>query len=144
MQCIAKGHLQWLVVHEAIHIPVCSQDCFYFVCYFVSVLRVIDLQEICQAYDEMTYHNFLGYDGLPIESMQGLDINSSHPGSTYGHIGDHGGGGGLDTNTNTPLPHQQLPNQAGDGTAADYHDQDGSVPQPPNDNNQVKAISRRE
>ena len=38
--------------------------------------------------------------------MQGLDINSSHPGSTYGHIGDHGGsgsggGGGLDTNTNS-------------------------------------------
>ena len=84
---------------------------------------------------------FPGYDGLPIESMQGLDINSSHPGSTYGHIGDHGGGsagGGIDTNTNTPLPHQQQqPNN--DGTGSEYHEQDGSVPQPPNDNNQVAA-----
>merc|ERR1712051_400111 len=84
-----------------------------------------------------------GYDGLPIEAMQGLDINSSHPGSTYGHIGDHGGsgsggGGGLDTNTNTPLPHQ-LTNQPSEGTGAEYHDQDGTVPQPPNDNNQVAA-----
>merc|ERR1711997_1205480 len=73
-----------------------------------------------------------GYDGLPIEAMQGLDINSSHPGSTYGHIGDHGGsgsggGGGLDTNTNTPLPHQ-LTNQPSEGTGAEYHDQDGTVP----------------
>merc|ERR1712096_234465 len=81
-----------------------------------------------------------GYDGLPVESMQGLDINSSHPGSTYGHIGDHGGsgsggGGGHDTNPNTPLPHQQLQNQAGN----EFQDQDGSVPQPPNDNNQVAA-----
>merc|ERR1719188_1873561 len=83
-----------------------------------------------------------GYDGLPIEQMQGLDINSSHPGSTYGHIGEHGGGsagGGLDTNTNTPLPHQQLNNQPNDGTGSEYHEQDGSVPQPPNDNNQVAA-----
>ena len=75
--------------------------------------------------------------------MQGLDINSSHPGSTYGHIGDHGGsgsggGGGLDTNTNTPLPHQ-LTNQPSEGTGAEYHDQDGTVPQPPNDSNQVAA-----
>ena len=74
--------------------------------------------------------------------MQGLDINSSHPGSTYGQIGENGGGsagGGLDTNTNTPLPHQQLNNQPNDGTGSEYHEQDGSVPQPPNDNNQVAA-----
>merc|ERR1712080_600669 len=86
----------------------------------------------------------VGYDGLPIESMQGLDINSSHPGSTYGHIGEHGGGssaggGGLEINANTPLPHQQLTNQPTGETGADYHEQGGSVPQPPNDNNQVAA-----
>ena len=93
-------------------------------------------------YPSLIYSNVPGYDGLPIESMQGLDINSSHPGSTYGHIGEHGGsagGGPLETNTNTPLPHQQLTNQPSEGTGADYHEQDGSVPQPPNDNNQVAA-----
>ena len=74
--------------------------------------------------------------------MQGLDINSSHPGSTYGHIGEHGGsrsgGGGRDTNPNTPLPHQQVQNQPSN-VGAEFQDQDSSVPQPPNDNNQVAA-----
>lgn len=82
------------------------------------------------------------YDGVPIESMQGLEINSSHPGSTYGHIGEHGGsgsGGGPDTHPNTPLPHQQLQNQPCNVGGSEFQDQDSSVPQPPNDNNQVAA-----
>ena len=32
------------------------------------------------------YH-VLGYDGLPVEEMQGMGINS-HPGSTYGPVQD--------------------------------------------------------
>ena len=54
---------------------------------------------------------FSGYDGLPVESMQGLDLNSGAD-STYGGAGDHGS------------PSQE-------------YEQD--VPQPPNDNNQVAA-----
>lgn len=53
-----------------------------------------------------------GYDGLPVESMQGLDLNSG-ANSTYG------GGGG---DPGSPNPE---------------YDQD--LPQPPNDNNQVAA-----
>ena len=72
--------------------------------------------------------------------MQALDINSSHPGSTYGHIGDHGGSGGGQDTDHSPLPHQQLQNQHTSTTGSEYHEQDSnSVPQPPNDNNQVAA-----
>jgi len=52
-----------------------------------------------------------GYDGIPVDGMQGLDIGS-HPGSTYGQIQD-----------------------------MDMGDQmyDSDLPQPPTDNNQVAA-----
>jgi catenin beta 1 len=56
---------------------------------------------------------FSGYDGVPVESLQGLDLNSHHS-STYG------GGGGMD-----------------DGEDSDY-DQE-RIPNPPSDNNQVAA-----
>ena len=61
-------------------------------------------------------HSFPGYDGLPIESMQGLDINS---GGVYGNLDD-------DPNANNPLQSSEL-------------NFDQEVPQPPNDNNQVAA-----
>lgn len=59
-----------------------------------------------------------GYDGLPIESMQGLDI-SSHPGSTYGAVdgGDH-------------------PTVEMGGSEVNF---DQEVPPPPQDNHQVAA-----
>jgi catenin beta 1 len=58
---------------------------------------------------------FLGYDGVPVESMQGLDLNSHHS-STYGG----GGGVGMD-----------------DGEDSDY--EADRIPNPPTDNNQVAA-----
>ncbi|XP_071743465.1 armadillo segment polarity protein [Lepeophtheirus salmonis] len=45
-----------------------------------------------------------GYDGIPVESMQGLDINS-HPGSTYGPVG------GSDNRDQDPIPNPPQDNQ---------------------------------
>jgi len=53
-----------------------------------------------------------GYDGLPVDGMQGLDIGS-HPGSTYGQIQDMDVG--------------------------DQMNYDSDLPPPPQDNNQVAA-----
>merc|ERR1719414_1170730 len=53
-----------------------------------------------------------GYDGIPVDGMQGLDIGS-HPGSTYGQIQDMDMG--------------------------DQMNYDSDLPQPPQDNNQVAA-----
>ena len=60
------------------------------------------------------YHclSFAGYDGLPVEEMQGMGINS-HPGSTYGPVHD------MDMGTNF----EDMP------------------PAPPQDNNQVSGHS---
>ena len=49
-----------------------------------------------------------GYDGLPVEELQGMGIGS-HPGSTYGQVQDMDMGAHFDTD----------------------------MPQPPQDNNQV-------
>jgi hypothetical protein len=56
----------------------------------------------------------LGYDGLPVEELQGMGIGS-HPGSTYGQVQDMDMGG-----------HQ-----------GDLGHFDTDMPQPPQDNNQV-------
>jgi len=53
-----------------------------------------------------------GYDGLPVDGMQGLDIGS-HPGSTYGQVQDMDVG--------------------------DQMNYDSDLPPPPQDNNQVAA-----
>ncbi|XP_023349288.1 armadillo segment polarity protein isoform X2 [Eurytemora carolleeae] len=53
-----------------------------------------------------------GYDGVPVDGMQGLDIGS-HPGSTYGQVQDMDMG--------------------------DHMNYDSDLPQPPQDNNQVAA-----
>jgi len=53
-----------------------------------------------------------GYDGLPVDGIQGLDIGS-HPGSTYGQVQDMDMG--------------------------DQMNYDSDLPQPPQDNNQVAA-----
>ena len=55
-----------------------------------------------------------GYDGLPVEELQGMGIGS-HPGSTYGQVQDMDMGG-----------HQ-----------GDLGHFDTDMPQPPQDNNQV-------
>ena len=55
-----------------------------------------------------------GYDGLPVEELQGMGIGS-HPGSTYGQVQDMDMGG-----------HQ-----------GDMGHFDTDMPQPPQDNNQV-------
>jgi len=57
-----------------------------------------------------------GYDGLPVEELQGMGIGS-HPGSTYGQVQDMDMGG-----------HQ-----------GDMGHFDTDMPQPPQDNNQVAA-----
>jgi len=57
-----------------------------------------------------------GYDGLPVEELQGMGIGS-HPGSTYGQVQDMDMGG-----------HQ-----------GDLGHFDTDMPQPPQDNNQVAA-----
>ncbi|EEB09826.1 Armadillo segment polarity protein, putative [Pediculus humanus corporis] len=57
-----------------------------------------------------------GYDTLPIDSMQGLEIDSHGPGSNYGPLGDVGG----------------------DSTALDFDHLD-DLPQPPQDNHQLAA-----
>ena len=57
---------------------------------------------------------FLGYDGIPVEELQGMGIGS-HPGSTYGQVQDMDMGG-----------HQ-----------GDLGHFDTDMPQPPQDNNQV-------
>jgi catenin beta 1 len=59
---------------------------------------------------------FLGYDGIPVEELQGMGIGS-HPGSTYGQVQDMDMGG-----------HQ-----------GDLGHFDTDMPQPPQDNNQVAA-----
>jgi len=60
-------------------------------------------------------NSYQGYDGVPVDEMQGMGIGS-HPGSTYGQVQDMDMGGGQgDIN----------------------FDQD--MPQPPQDNNQVAA-----
>ena len=58
-----------------------------------------------------------GYDGVPVDGMQGLDIGS-HPGSTYG-------GAGV---------------QEMDMAGSDINF-DTDMPQPPQDNNQVGGAS---
>merc|ERR1719270_3376335 len=57
-----------------------------------------------------------GYDGVPVDEMEGMGIGS-HPGSTYGQV-------------------QDMPME-GDFMG------DGDMPQPPQDNNQVKYFSHR-
>ena len=64
-----------------------------------------------------------GYDGLPIESMQGLDINSGGNSVYNANEEDNYG-------THQQHLHQQTP-------TGDHFDNE--VPQPPNDNNQVAA-----
>jgi len=56
-----------------------------------------------------------GYDGVPVDEMQGMGIGS-HPGSTYGQVQDMDMGGG-----NGDINFEQ------------------DMPQPPQDNNQVAA-----
>ena len=51
-----------------------------------------------------------GYDGVPVEELEGMGINS-HPGSTYGQVQDMDMGG--------------------------HHFETSDLPQPPQDNNQV-------
>merc|ERR1740116_497280 len=53
-----------------------------------------------------------GYDGVPVEELEGMGINS-HPGSTYGQVQDMDMGG--------------------------HHFETSDLPQPPQDNNQVAA-----
>lgn len=69
-----------------------------------------------QTQSNFTIFLLTGYDGVPVESMQGLDLNSHHS-STYGG----GGGVGMD-----------------DGEDSDYDGTD-RIPNPPTDNNQVAA-----
>jgi catenin beta 1 len=54
---------------------------------------------------------YLGYDGLPVDDLQGMNIGS-HPGSTYGQVQD--------------MDHDQM-------------NYDSDLPPPPQDNNQVAA-----
>lgn len=75
-----------------------------------------------------------GYDGIPVEAMQGIDINSSHPGSTYGHIG--GGEGAEEDHVGKHNLHNNLQSN---NEQLDFGNGGPDVPQPPNDNNQVAA-----
>lgn len=54
-----------------------------------------------------------GYDGVPIESLQGLDLNSHHS-------SNYGGGGEIDDENDSESDNERIPN-------------------PPQDNNQVAA-----
>lgn len=60
---------------------------------------------------------FVGYDQVPVDSMQGLDIGSHHGGSTYG-----------------PMDAMDV-----GGPGSDLNFDLDPLPQPPQDNNQVAA-----
>lgn len=44
---------------------------------------------------------FLGYDGIPVEAMQGLDLNEGHYGQGY-----HNGGSDINYDSEVPNPPQ--------------------------------------
>eukprot|EP00096_Caligus_rogercresseyi_P000151 TRINITY_DN1041_c0_g1_i3.p1 TRINITY_DN1041_c0_g1~~TRINITY_DN1041_c0_g1_i3.p1 ORF type:complete len:125 (-),score=13.56 TRINITY_DN1041_c0_g1_i3:486-860(-) len=98
--------------------------CFLFVCYstlyiaycHLFISRPIFIYSCCL---------LIGYDGIPVESMQGLDINS-HPGSnsTYGPVTTNGPGGGGNESREThhhhggPSPHPSTNQDGGGGSSS--------------------------
>lgn len=78
---------------------------------------------ICYLFVLNSLYSFAGYDAIPIESLQGLDIGSHHgaggSGSTYGPMDD-----AMDVGQNS--------------ADLDFDHLD-ELPQPPQDNNQVAA-----
>ena len=93
--------------------------------FFVLVISASDVGDVNKTnffimFSKSCIHQFQnifsGYDGVPVDGMQGLDLGSHHGGSTYG------------TNEGSNNVH-----------GGDNLNFDPDVPSPPQDNNQVAA-----
>ena len=86
-----EDHLLWDLVEEVTVIKVCP---LFLPFDFILLILIIDFY---------SYWNVIvsGYDGVPVEAMQALDINEGHYGHAY-----HNGGSDINYENEVPNPPQ--------------------------------------